>query len=200
MPPNFSGHHHHHDLYNNQDQFMGSRPLETSADNAAGILTYFPANPPPPPPPLQPITSLDKLSFSEVMQFADFGPKLSLTRFDEQDEPAGIDPVYFLKFPVLNNERTEEPPPGEEEEAAAEMGGRIAGELEEEENFKNNNNNCNNNNGNNKRKRGRTVKTSEEVESQRMTHIAVERNRRKQMNEHLRVLRSLMPGSYVQRV
>ncbi|GFP92859.1 transcription factor fama [Phtheirospermum japonicum] len=32
-----------------------------------------------------------------------------------------------------------------------------------------------------------------------MTHIAVERNRRKQMNEHLRVLRSLMPSSYVQR-
>nr|WCO08320.1 hypothetical protein [Suaeda aralocaspica] len=50
-----------------------------------------------------------------------------------------------------------------------------------------------------KRKRPRTVKTNEEVESQRMTHIAVERNRRKQMNEHLRVLRSLMPSSYVQR-
>ncbi|KAK3137873.1 hypothetical protein QOZ80_5AG0361560 [Eleusine coracana subsp. coracana] len=32
-----------------------------------------------------------------------------------------------------------------------------------------------------------------------MTHIAVERNRRRQMNEYLRVLRSLMPGSYVQR-
>ncbi|PKU71284.1 Transcription factor FAMA [Dendrobium catenatum] len=32
-----------------------------------------------------------------------------------------------------------------------------------------------------------------------MTHIAVERNRRRQMNEHLRVLRALMPTSYVQR-
>ena len=52
-------------------------------------------------------------------------------------------------------------------------------------------------NSKNMRKRPRTVKTSEEVESQRMTHIAVERNRRKQMNEHLRVLRSFMPGSYV---
>ncbi|KAF2285656.1 hypothetical protein GH714_006262 [Hevea brasiliensis] len=51
----------------------------------------------------------------------------------------------------------------------------------------------------NKRKRPRTIKTTEEVESQRMAHIAVERNRRKQMNEHLRVLRSLMPGSCVQR-
>eukprot|EP00249_Psilotum_nudum_P007400 c20530_g1_i1 orf=532-1947(-) len=50
-----------------------------------------------------------------------------------------------------------------------------------------------------KKKRSRACKNSDEVESQRMTHIAVERNRRKQMNEHLRVLRSLMPGSYVQR-
>ncbi|VVA95014.1 unnamed protein product [Arabis nemorensis] len=32
-----------------------------------------------------------------------------------------------------------------------------------------------------------------------MTHIAVERNRRKQMNEYLAVLRSLMPPSYAQR-
>uniref|UniRef100_J3M0W3 BHLH domain-containing protein n=2 Tax=Oryza brachyantha TaxID=4533 RepID=J3M0W3_ORYBR len=32
-----------------------------------------------------------------------------------------------------------------------------------------------------------------------MTHIAVERNRRRQMNEYLAVLRSLMPESYVHR-
>ncbi|CAN0914295.1 Transcription factor bHLH96 [Linum grandiflorum] len=50
-----------------------------------------------------------------------------------------------------------------------------------------------------KRRRGRTGKNKEEIESQRMTHIAVERNRRKQMNEYLSVLRSLMPGSYAQR-
>ncbi|KAJ1268901.1 hypothetical protein BS78_07G168700 [Paspalum vaginatum] len=50
-----------------------------------------------------------------------------------------------------------------------------------------------------KRRRSRSVKNKEEVESQRMTHIAVERNRRKQMNEYLAVLRSLMPPSYVQR-
>lgn len=50
-----------------------------------------------------------------------------------------------------------------------------------------------------KRKRTRACKNSEEVESQRMTHIAVERNRRKQMNEHLSVLRCLMPASYIQR-
>ncbi|CAI9092373.1 OLC1v1027593C1 [Oldenlandia corymbosa var. corymbosa] len=34
---------------------------------------------------------------------------------------------------------------------------------------------------------------------QRMTHITVERNRRKQMNDHLTVLRSLMPCFYVKR-
>ncbi|KAI5061292.1 hypothetical protein GOP47_0023797 [Adiantum capillus-veneris] len=44
-----------------------------------------------------------------------------------------------------------------------------------------------------------SIKNSEERESQRMTHIAVERNRRRQMNEHLRVLRALMPPSYIQR-
>lgn len=34
----------------------------------------------------------------------------------------------------------------------------------------------------------------------RMSHITVERNRRKQMNEHLAVLRTLMPCFYVKRV
>ncbi|CAA0841860.1 Transcription factor bHLH94 [Striga hermonthica] len=50
-----------------------------------------------------------------------------------------------------------------------------------------------------RRRRARACKNKEEAETQRMTHIAVERNRRKQMNEHLAVLRSLMPESYVQR-
>ncbi|GKA23486.1 transcription factor SPEECHLESS-like protein [Tanacetum coccineum] len=35
---------------------------------------------------------------------------------------------------------------------------------------------------------------------QKVSHIAVERNRRKQMNEHLSVLRSLMPCFYVKRL
>lgn len=51
-----------------------------------------------------------------------------------------------------------------------------------------------------KRKRARPAKNKEEIENQRMTHIAVERNRRRQMNDHLNALRSLMPASYVQRV
>ncbi|XP_062210160.1 transcription factor bHLH96-like [Phragmites australis] len=50
-----------------------------------------------------------------------------------------------------------------------------------------------------KRRRTKVVKNKEEIESQRMTHIAVERNRRRQMNEYLAVLRSLMPPSYAHR-
>ncbi|ESQ27972.1 hypothetical protein EUTSA_v10018867mg [Eutrema salsugineum] len=53
--------------------------------------------------------------------------------------------------------------------------------------------------GRRKRRRMRSSKNKEEIENQRMTHIAVERNRRKQMNEYLAVLRSLMPPSYAQR-
>ncbi|OIW10668.1 hypothetical protein TanjilG_16040 [Lupinus angustifolius] len=50
-----------------------------------------------------------------------------------------------------------------------------------------------------RRRKPRVCKNKEEAEAQRMSHITVERNRRKQMNEHLAVLRSLMPESYVQR-
>ncbi|KAK3418531.1 transcription factor bHLH94 [Eucalyptus grandis] len=53
--------------------------------------------------------------------------------------------------------------------------------------------------GRTKRRRTKSRKNKEDIESQRMTHIAVERNRRKQMNEYLSVLRSLMPESYIQR-
>nr|XP_010942629.1 transcription factor bHLH96 [Elaeis guineensis] len=53
--------------------------------------------------------------------------------------------------------------------------------------------------GRRKRRRTKSFKNKEEVEYQRMSHITVERNRRKQMNEYLAVLRSLMPPSYVQR-
>ncbi|XP_047317968.1 transcription factor bHLH94-like [Impatiens glandulifera] len=42
-------------------------------------------------------------------------------------------------------------------------------------------------------------RNQEEIEKQRMTHITVERNRRKQMNEYLSSLRQLMPASYVSR-
>ncbi|WCJ43195.1 basic helix-loop-helix (bHLH) DNA-binding superfamily protein [Euphorbia peplus] len=50
-----------------------------------------------------------------------------------------------------------------------------------------------------KRRRSRSKKNKEEIENQRITHIEVERNRRKQMNHYLSILRSLMPESYVHR-
>ncbi|KAK4485914.1 hypothetical protein RD792_008565 [Penstemon davidsonii] len=50
-----------------------------------------------------------------------------------------------------------------------------------------------------KRRRSKNLKNKEEMENQRMTHIAVERNRRKQMNDYLAILRTLMPPSYAQR-
>ncbi|KAI4369935.1 hypothetical protein MLD38_018326 [Melastoma candidum] len=50
-----------------------------------------------------------------------------------------------------------------------------------------------------RKRRPRACKNKEEAENQRMNHITVERNRRRQMNEHLSILRSLMPESHVQR-
>ncbi|KAF5186600.1 Transcription factor fama [Thalictrum thalictroides] len=164
-------------------------------------------------------TSLDKLNFAEVMQFADFGPKLALNQTKTTDEENGMDPVYFLKFPVLNDRSQHQnlintPLTGYNgnEFDGLNVGRNVTTSLveeEEEEPRVSENNSMQHgflngaslqkNSEVKKRKRPRSVKTSEEVESQRMTHIAVERNRRKQMNEHLRVLRSLMPGSYVQR-
>lgn len=202
--------HHHHQQQQQYEQLLKYRVGETSGENNNGMVdNYMPqtqtsggfygAN------------SFDKMSFADVMQFADFGPKLALNR-----EESGIeDPVYFLKFPVLTNKI--------EDQNLMLSGGDGLGENDErfkltsvedksrdqqdheEARVSDENNSVQEKNcavvqeNNKKRKRPRTVKTSEEVESQRMTHIAVERNRRKQMNEHLRVLRSLMPGSYVQR-
>jgi len=201
---------HHQHQQQQYEQLLKYRVGETSGENNNGMVdNYMPqtqtsggfygAN------------SFDKMSFADVMQFADFGPKLALNR-----EESGIeDPVYFLKFPVLNNKIEDQnlmlsgDGLGENDErfklTSVEDKSRDQQDHEEarvsDENNSVQEKNCAVVQENNKkRKRPRTVKTSEEVESQRMTHIAVERNRRKQMNEHLRVLRSLMPGSYVQRV
>ncbi|MED6198696.1 hypothetical protein PIB30_068974, partial [Stylosanthes scabra] len=248
-------HHHQHHLYpQNQDHHLMKFRLGEGETSGEGIADYIPQQQPQPPPSCfyQANSSFHKLSFADVMQFADFGPKLALNQGKTCEEP-GIDPVYFLKFPVLNDKMEEqnilmmnhesggggcgdggghEEAENNDEEKGEDIGGadqedgRMKGEEETARVSEDNNNNSvqigflghgedlvlnqkrNNNstttlvpenNKNMKRKRPRTVKTSEEVESQRMTHIAVERNRRKQMNEHLRVLRSLMPGSYVQR-
>ncbi|CAA7034705.1 unnamed protein product [Microthlaspi erraticum] len=50
-----------------------------------------------------------------------------------------------------------------------------------------------------RRRRTRSDKKIEERENQRMNHIAVERNRRKQMNHFLSTLKSMIPLSYSQR-
>ncbi|KAK8716483.1 hypothetical protein V6N13_043790 [Hibiscus sabdariffa] len=50
-----------------------------------------------------------------------------------------------------------------------------------------------------RRRRAKIVDNRQEKENQRMTHIAVERNRRRQMNDYLAEIRSMMPNSYVQR-
>ncbi|XVF38017.1 hypothetical protein REPUB_Repub20aG0061600 [Reevesia pubescens] len=218
---NHDHHHHHH-----QDQLMKQPRIgETSGDNN-GMIDYMLNNPQQ----QQHIsssgfcttpTSFDKLSFADVMQFADFGPKLALNQTRIPEEETGIDPAgYFLRFPVLNDKLEDQslmvPPSGienMEDRAAGLMVEEKGNNIGEDEEARVSDNasvqlrflgeDVQNKNpipeAKSKRKRPRTLKTSEEVESQRMTHIAVERNRRKQMNEHLRVLRSLMPGSYVQR-
>ncbi|KAL0742694.1 hypothetical protein Bca4012_084207 [Brassica carinata] len=161
--------------------------------------------------------TFDKMSFADVMQFADFGSMLALNQTRSQnDQETSMDPFYILNFPVFNGDHNQTHHRMSQEGGGCE--GNISNVFPEEMDYqedKNDNNSvqlrfigreedrANKNETTKevkkKRKRARISKTSEEVESQRMAHIAVERNRRKQMNEHLRVLRSLMPGSYVQR-
>ncbi|XP_010413325.1 PREDICTED: transcription factor bHLH67-like [Camelina sativa] len=50
-----------------------------------------------------------------------------------------------------------------------------------------------------RRKKTKPSKNIEEIEHQRINHIAVERKRRRQMNEHISSLRGLLPLSYIQR-
>lgn len=257
MPPNFTSmdftidHHHHHQQLGLLKPHVGESSTASAADNNSNdcMVNYLLSNPQQQQQNQHIITSgfcgssttaannsLDKLSFADVMQFADFGPKLALNQTSkniaDEDQTVGImDPVYsYLKFPVLNDKfeeqslvvpvqsdhedqrfkaltnTREEADGGREDADEARVSGnttttttsvqlQFLGE-DPHQIIKNPNSEPNKN----KRKRPRTIKTTEEVESQRMTHIAVERNRRKQMNEHLRVLRSLMPGSYVQRV
>ncbi|KAF0926727.1 hypothetical protein E2562_027160 [Oryza meyeriana var. granulata] len=179
------------------------------------MVDYMLGQPPPPTPGPQSQVSFDKLTFSDVLQFTDFGPKLALNQPAASENGGGDDDdddSYFLRFQSLPSLPAVPPPrggahQGDEQEGSkqtvdaggvsesttlvqqADGGGGAGGRAEK----------AADQGKSGRRKRPRTVKTSEEVESQRMTHIAVERNRRRQMNEYLRVLRSLMPGSYVQR-
>jgi Helix-loop-helix DNA-binding domain len=127
---------------------------------------------------------------AEVVQFADFGPRLALNSpSDESFLLKSFQSTPLSSSPRMANSLSKTTVNLDQEgvrEGRVNGAGPSAGPAT--------------GNAKGRRKRPRTAKTSEEVESQRMTHIAVERNRRRQMNEYLRVLRSLMPGSYVQRV
>ncbi|CAF1961911.1 unnamed protein product [Brassica napus] len=134
-------------------------------------------------------------SLAGVMQFADFGPKVALNQTSNQDDQeTWMDPIYFLKLPVLNDKIEDH---NQTHNLMSQAGGECEGNivnvfLEEKENQDDENNNNsvqlrftggeegNRENKNDltkelksKRKRTRTGKTSEEVESQRTTYIAL---------------------------
>nr|CAD1836410.1 unnamed protein product [Ananas comosus var. bracteatus] len=76
-----------------------------TADRDGGLRAEQPCAPPPP----QAQISFDRLSFSDVVQFADFGPRLSLNQ-----SKASEDENFFLKFQVLGDKLLQEevlPPP-----------------------------------------------------------------------------------------
>ncbi|KAL6610705.1 hypothetical protein ACP70R_040674 [Stipagrostis hirtigluma subsp. patula] len=201
----------------------GGAPEEHGGGGAEMVDYMLGQAPPAPTGAPQSQVSFDKLSFSDVLQFADFGPKLGLNqpavsagRGDDRDDEDDDDDSYFFRFQSLpaaapprgggGGQRHAEQQEGSKtttaEGGAHDGGGGGVSEsttLVQQQPDGRAENKGGEQGKSGRRKRPRTVKTSEEVESQRMTHIAVERNRRRQMNEYLRILRSLMPGSYVQR-
>ncbi|XP_062180568.1 transcription factor FAMA-like isoform X2 [Phragmites australis] len=193
---------------------------EEQPGGGAEMVDYMLGHAPPPNGP-QSQVSLDKLSFSDVLQFADFGPRLALNQPAASDGREDVDDCdddddddsYFFRFQSLPSLPTA-PPRGDgqnhpeqegsktaDEGGAHDVGGGVSESttLVQQADGGGRSEKGGDQGKSGRRKRPRTVKTTEEVESQRMTHIAVERNRRRQMNEYLRILRSLMPGSYVQR-
>ncbi|RLN28428.1 transcription factor FAMA [Panicum miliaceum] len=216
-------HHSHLDSFAPLD---GAAPGDQPGGGAE-MVDYMLGQAPPPaqPPPPQSQVSFDKLSFSDVLQFADFGPKLALNQpaasagaregVDDPGDDEDDDDGYFFRFqslPSLPGGAGQHHADREGSKTTADDGGAHDGgggggggvsestTLVQQADGGGRAEKGGDQGKSGRRKRPRTVKTSEEVESQRMTHIAVERNRRRQMNEYLRILRSLMPGSYVQRV
>ena len=213
-------HHSHLDSFAPLD---GAAAGDQPGGGAAEMVDYMLGQAPPhaqPPPQSQ--VSFDKLSFSDVLQFADFGPKLALNQpaasagvGDPGDDEDDDDDGYFFRFQSLPSlpgghqgqhhaNREGSKATAADDEGAHDGGGGGVSEsttlVQQADGGGRAEKGGGDQGKSGRRKRPRTVKTSEEVESQRMTHIAVERNRRRQMNEYLRILRSLMPGSYVQRV
>ncbi|KAL8172298.1 hypothetical protein V2J09_024102 [Rumex salicifolius] len=148
-------------------------------------------------------SSLNTLHFAEGPRFAlhnDHGNSIH----NHHHHQLLVDPVNMLRFPVTLNDhhhhRDQETMLIESLSASGSLNHKMAmNNTATATCLDSAMNNTTKRNENGKRKRARTAKTSEEAENQRMTHIAVERKRRKLMNEHLGVLRSLMPASFIQR-
>ncbi|KAG2266133.1 hypothetical protein Bca52824_073212 [Brassica carinata] len=83
-------------------------------------------------------------SLAGVMQFADFGPKVALNQTSNQDDQeTWMDPVYFLKLPVLNDKIEDH---NQTHNLMSQAGGECEGNivnvfLEEKENQDDENNN-----------------------------------------------------------
>ncbi|XP_039799666.1 transcription factor FAMA-like [Panicum virgatum] len=208
----------HHSHLDSFAPLKGAAPGDQPGGGAE-MVDYMLGQAPPPAQPPQGQVSFDKLSFSDVLQFADFGPKLALNQpaasagVDDPGDDEDDDDGYFFRFQSLpslpGGQGQHHADDREGSKATADDGGAHNGGgggvsesttlVQQADGGGRAEKGGGDQGKSGRRKRPRTVKTSEEVESQRMTHIAVERNRRRQMNEYLRILRSLMPGSYVQR-
>ncbi|KAG8097144.1 hypothetical protein GUJ93_ZPchr0013g36446 [Zizania palustris] len=116
-----------------------------------------------------------ELPWSDVLNGGGFGEFCGADDWEQQVQLGSVD-----EWEVASKDQSDASTEGNAAAAAAERPAPVAA-------------------GRRKRRRKKVVKNKEEMESQRMTHIAVERNRRRQMNEYLAVLRSLMPPSYAQR-
>ncbi|KAG8481138.1 hypothetical protein CXB51_025926 [Gossypium anomalum] len=181
---NFVGLDYSLDHHQHQHQHQQPRIGESCGDNNNGMVDYMVYTTP---------TSFDKLSFADVMQFADFGPKLALNQTRIPEDETGIDPSgYFLRFPVLNDKLEDEslmvPPSGIEnveelvEDKHREDEARVSDNAAVQLRFFGEDDDA----AKNKRKRPRTIKTSEEESK--------EANERASSSVEIP-----LPGSYVQR-
>ncbi|KAH6758639.1 basic helix-loop-helix DNA-binding superfamily protein [Perilla frutescens var. frutescens] len=94
---------HHHQQQEEEEQIneeIGATSADQSSNQIVDCMLHNPAQQQQPPLLSSNFcgsNSFEKLSFADVMQFADFGPKLGLNQTKEGEEETGIDPVYFLK-------------------------------------------------------------------------------------------------------
>ncbi|KAI8530441.1 hypothetical protein RHMOL_Rhmol11G0058600 [Rhododendron molle] len=131
--------------------------------------------------------ALETLSSNEILNFLMYDTVFA-SKFDCNDSSdttmlleTSLKPPQLCGASVINSSRMQRCPPVGPEAVGKRRNPSMQGQKK-------------------RRRRQNVCKKKEEAETQRMTHIAVERNRRNLMNEHLAVLRFLMPESYVQRI